>query len=292
VSAPTALVTGATGGIGRALVASFSGDGLRVRAVVRPESVLGSRAAALADLPGVAVVESGLDDEWTLTRTASGCEVVVHLAAQTRQAPRRVYERTIVGGTAAVVRAAWRARVARFVQVSSTSVYGPLPEQGAISERAPLLGRGPYAEAKIAAETVVEVATSSGLPAVVLRPTLVYGEGVQAGLPAVLERLAGPGAPASRRHERVQPVHVADVVRAVRGALGNPEVAGPVNVAGPETVDLEGLLTLVDRLGSHRSPGPVELREPRYSTERMRRELGVRARVGLVAGLTSALRAS
>ena len=286
------MVTGATGGIGRALVASLGHDGLRVRAVVRPESALGSRAVELADLPGVSVVQSALDDDRALSRAASGCEVVVHLASQTRPAPRWVYTRVIVGGTATVVRAAWRARVARFVHVSSTSVYGRLPDRGAVSERAPLLGRGPYAESKIAAEELVGLAAASGLPAVVLRPTLVYGEGIEAGLPAVLERRMRSAGRSSGRAERVQPVHVDDVVRAIRGALGAPGVGGPVNVAGPDTVTLEELMDVVSRVEAGRPVGPLELLEPRYTTERLRRQLGVRVRVGLLEGLASPSAAS
>jgi nucleoside-diphosphate-sugar epimerase len=288
VTGPTVVVTGATGGVGRALVASLAHDGLRVRAVVRPASLQRPRAAALAALPGVELVGAGLDDEWGLRGALAGCAGVVHLAAQTRPAPRWVHSRVTVGGTATLLRAAVRAGTERFVHVSSAAVYGRLPAEGAVGERAPLDGRGPYAEAKIAAEDIVGGARRSGLSAVVLRPTLVYGDGVDVGLVDVADRLPGSGRPSLRDPERMQPVHVADVVRSVRAALAAAEVQGAVNVAGPDTVSADELAHVLRRLAAGRPVGPLELLPPRYSTDRMRRELGVRARVRLRDGLLSA----
>lgn len=287
---PTALVTGATGGVGRALVASLSADGLGVRAIVRPESVGGPAADGLARHRGVEVVRAALDDDGALAHAARGCEVVVHLAAQTRPAPWWVHTRVTVEGTASVVRAARYADVARFVHVSSAAVYGPLPAREAVAEDAPLHGRGAYAEAKIVAEQVV--ARARGLAAVALRPTLVYGEGIETGLLEVADRLARQSRPGSGPPERMQPVHVDDVVRAIRGALGHPEVGGAVNVAGPDTVAVDELAHVLDRLRRGRAAGTVTLLAPRYSTDRLRRELGVRARVGLAEGLASARPAS
>jgi nucleoside-diphosphate-sugar epimerase len=292
VTAPTALVTGGTGGVGRALVAALARDGLRVRAVVRPESIRSRRAADLDARQGVNVVEVALDDEPALHRVLADCEVVVHLAAQTRPAPRWVHARVTVGGTATLVRAARRAGVGRFVHVSSAAVYGRLPAQGAVREHAPLRGRGTYAEAKIAAEAIVDRAIRSGLPAVVLRPTLVHGDKVEVGLLDVADQFARAEPWLPSHAGRMQPVHVDDVVRSIRAALACPDVSGAVNVAGPDTVAPEELARVVDRVRAKRPIGPLELLPPRYSTERLLFELGVRARIGLAAGLDADRHAS
>lgn len=150
-------VTGASGFLGRALVARLEASGARARAT--DLDTLDVRDAA----PAAAF---------------AGCEVVVHLAALTGVAPSLhhpdAYRRTNVAGTANVVAAAVAAGVRRLVLASSSSVYGECPAPAA--EDRPVAPLSPYGETKVAAEAVVRAAVD--IPErVVLRPFTVYGPG-------------------------------------------------------------------------------------------------------------------
>jgi 2-alkyl-3-oxoalkanoate reductase len=291
MDAGSVLVTGATGGVGRALVEALAGDGVRVRAVIRPRSAAGRTAAELTHLPGVLPVVAALDETAALRRAARGVDVVVHLAALTRPGPRWVHHMVTVGGARSVLLAALQAGAQRAVVLSTTSVYGgPRSGTAAIREGAPLRGRGPYAEAKIAAELWAVRAAAAGLPVTVLRPTLIYGARSDTGLLDMADALSRTGnsslVEAAPGERRMQPVHAQDVVSAVSAAIDAPDaVSGPFNVAGPDTVDATELGRLLAALADGRRGAALHPEPTLYSTARLERVLGVRPRVRLAHGL-------
>jgi len=73
----------------------------------------------------------------------------------------------------------------QFIFISSVAVYG-LDEGSSICESAPLLGITPYAQSKIKAENAVrEWCSSRNIPALILRPPLVYGPNPPGNLGAI-----------------------------------------------------------------------------------------------------------
>lgn len=160
------LVTGATGFIGSRLCELLSlAHRLPYRALVRDFS----RAARIARMD-TELVAGDMLDAGSLARAVDGCDVVVNLAhgddasAETQ--------------TAHLVEACARARVRRFVHMSSMAVYGPSPKPPVVTEStAPIERWGEaYSDAKAAAEAVVVAASKRGaLATVILRPTIVYG---------------------------------------------------------------------------------------------------------------------
>ena len=81
---------------------------------------------------------------------------------------------TDVDGTRNVLEAARRARVDRVIHVSSTAVYG-VPDHHPLVEADPLVGVGPYGEAKIAAEQLCVDYRAKGMCSPVLRPKSFVG---------------------------------------------------------------------------------------------------------------------
>jgi nucleoside-diphosphate-sugar epimerase len=160
------LVTGATGFIGSRLCELLSlAHRLPYRALVRDFS----RAARIARLD-TELVTGDMLDAGSLARAVDGCDVVVNLAHGDDQAAETQ--------TARLVDICTRAKVRRFVHMSSMAVYGPSPKLPVITEStAPIERWGEaYSDAKASAEAVVRAAAKRGaLSTVILRPTIVYG---------------------------------------------------------------------------------------------------------------------
>jgi nucleoside-diphosphate-sugar epimerase len=110
-----------------------------------------------------------------LERALEGCDAVVHAGIGTSW---RESERVAVNvkGTQNLVDAALRAGVKRFIHISTIAIYGE-SVGGTITEETPLHPKKgwDYAESKSEAERIVLEAARRGLPAVVLRPSVVYG---------------------------------------------------------------------------------------------------------------------
>lgn len=170
------LVTGASGFVGRSLIAKALEYGWHVRAAVRRDVLLPKACEVRV------VGEIGPDAEWS--DALRGCDAVVHLAARVHVMHEVVadsvteFERVNTQGTSRLAVQAAAAGVRRFVFVSSVKVHGeerslPYDEQ---DRAAP---EGAYAFSKWNAEERLRgVAMQTGLEATIVRPPLVYGAGV------------------------------------------------------------------------------------------------------------------
>ncbi len=169
------LVTGASGKVGKAMVARLVADGHRVRVMVRriPETPVDQVEYCFGDLGDPAAVD----------RAVEGAATVIHLGATTRGGwpEHRI---GTVAGTQHVVDACGKHGVAQLVHVSSMSVLdwvgsadqGPVTEHAALEPRPE--ERGAYTRAKLLAERTVAAAAAGGLPCVILRPGQIFGGGI------------------------------------------------------------------------------------------------------------------
>lgn len=182
------FLTGGTGLVGRHCAEAAIGSGIDVRALVRPTSSTGH----LEDL-GCELVTGDIADSDSLSGIMTGCDAVIHCAAQLGGSPETWsrHERTNVDGTAAVVEEALRASVDRLVHVSTVAVYGrpDLHLSRPITESATLSPRGDrpsfYERSKRAAEAVVRGVSPDRLPWVIVRPDVIIGEGDRMFTPRV-----------------------------------------------------------------------------------------------------------
>ncbi len=109
-----------------------------------------------------------------------GCDAVVHFAAESHVdrsiEDAATFVRTNVEGTWRMVEASRRARVGRFLAVSTDEVYGSLESQGQFSESSPLAPNSPYAATKAAADLLVfSYVRTYGFPAILTRCSNNYG---------------------------------------------------------------------------------------------------------------------
>ena len=103
----------------------------------------------------------------------TGCDAVVHAAAALPLYPTEEIFSVDIDGTRTVIETTHSLGIRRFVHISSTAVYG-VPDHHPLHEDDPLIGVGPYGNAKIDAERVVE-GFRDHLTATILRPKSFIG---------------------------------------------------------------------------------------------------------------------
>ena len=234
-------VTGATGFIGGHVVAHLAEASHEVVA-------FGRRPAGQFAHAGRAAYR-----RWDMTEgpiaAPDGIEAVVHCAAAVSDWGRREHFLAAnVRGTEAVL--ATFSKAARFVQISTSSVYDPLSPKVCVREDAPLPRRypTPYAATKRLAELAIE---GSGRDAVILRPHAVYGAGDTTLLPRLLRayrfgRMFTVGA----GRNRLSLTYIDNLLQAIDGALDHGVGCEVFNVADAETPTLdEALIALLRALG-------------------------------------------
>jgi dihydroflavonol-4-reductase len=172
----TALVTGASGFIGSAVVRALLSRGSSVRAFVRSSSDLSN----LQDL-GVDIRVGDLRDRASLDNAVKGCEEVFHVAADYRlwvPEPELMFAAN-VDGTRNVMEAAGSSGVRRIVYTSSVATLGLSHDTEAADEETPVSESdiiGPYKRSKFAAETLVKrMVREEGLPVVIVHPSTPIG---------------------------------------------------------------------------------------------------------------------
>lgn len=170
------LVTGASGFIGSKLVPRLVAHGHRVRTFGRK-----ANPAALSGLP-VEHFSGDVADYAAVHRAVEGCDMVFHLAGfiSYRSSDRQRQHQVNVVGTRNVMQAALASGVQRVIHTSSIAGMG-IPAPGEIgTEDMPynLSGRGlNYCDSKHEGEQEVMKLVGSGLPALILSPGIILGEG-------------------------------------------------------------------------------------------------------------------
>lgn len=176
------LVTGATGFIGQALCAALAaGGGDSIRISVR-------RAVAAHSNAVIPVVVGEIDAKTDWTEAVQAVDVVIHLAARVHvmrddeSEPLVEFRKINVDSTMNLARQAARAGVRRFIFISTIKVNGEytLPECPFTAEDMPAPVDA-YAVSKYEAEQALfELAGTTAMELVIIRPSLVYGPGVKA----------------------------------------------------------------------------------------------------------------
>ncbi|HEX8855638.1 MAG TPA: NAD-dependent epimerase/dehydratase family protein [Thermoleophilaceae bacterium] len=170
-----ALVTGATGKIGNALVHLLAERGHEVRALLRDP------VRAAPHLPaGAETVQGDVTDPGSLPQAVEGCDVVFNAMGLPEQwlADENDFHRVNALGSENVTKAARAAGVPRFVHTSTIDVFHA--ERGARFDESNVADypKGtPYERSKQEAERLVLAAAGDGLEVVIANPSAVYGPG-------------------------------------------------------------------------------------------------------------------
>lgn len=191
----TLAVTGGTGFVGSHLLRLALAEGYDVRALTRgwkpPEDE-------------ISWVDGALDRPDTLLKLCSGADAVIHVAGAINARDRAGFEAANAAGTAAMIDAARKAGVRRFVHISSLAAREP--------------DLSDYGWSKAKSERLV---AASGLDWTIVRPPAVYGPGDRETLE--LFRMARRGLVALPPGGRFSVIHVEDLGRLILALLDDAD---------------------------------------------------------------------
>lgn len=217
-------------------------------------------AGNLANLKSVATdsnycfVRGDICDAAAVEEATRGCSAVVHFAAESH-VDRSIYEptpfiHTNVTGTFVLLQAARRARVERFVQVSTDEVYGDMAPGTFADEDSPVQPSSPYSASKASADLLVRsYVRTYGFPGLITRSSNNYGpyQFPEKFLPLMITN-ASENKPlpiyGDGRQQRDW-LHVEDNCRGVLAVLEHGRIGEVYNIGG---LDIKENLTIARKL--------------------------------------------
>ena len=175
------LITGANGFIGTHLCSELSNRNIGFRATAR-----NANENSYTDF-----VSCDLETTESLNQLMGGCDIVIHLAGRAHMTSDNSREKYRVANelvTQRLANAAAQNGITRFVYLSSIKVNGESSNPGSPIRQSdtphPLDN---YGRSKLAAELALQaICHDNSMEYVIIRPTLVYGQGVKANFSALI----------------------------------------------------------------------------------------------------------
>jgi nucleoside-diphosphate-sugar epimerase len=275
------LVTGATGFLGRRLVAALESRGFTVR---RHSSADGDIASCMLPMDGVGRVfhlagKSYVPDSW--------------------QDPRGFYQTNVMGAVNVLEHC--RRHQAALTLVSSY-VYGP-PQHLPIAENHPLAAYNPYAHTKLLAEDAARFYEKYfGLPLVIVRPFNLYGPGQRSSflIPSIVRQMMDPSVDVVRVQD-LRPkrdyLYVDDAINMLLATL-RPDNHGLFNMGSGRSISVAEVIELVSNAAGIRKPvvsadvqRPEEIMDVVADISRATAELGWRPSTSMPDGIAAVVAA-
>lgn len=221
---PIVTVFGGSGFVGRYVSQRMARAGWRVRVAVRRPDEAGF-VRPYGSVGQVVPIQANVRDEDSTRRAIKGADAVINCVGILNETGRQTFATVVDDGAARIARIAAEEGVARLVHVSAIGADAASPSL--------------YAEAKGKAEQRI---TEAFPAAVILRPSIIFGEGdgffnrfaAMARMTPVLP-LIGPDT-------RFQPVYVDDVAAAAATAAIGDVPAGVYELGGPEVATFRALI--------------------------------------------------
>jgi uncharacterized protein YbjT (DUF2867 family) len=226
------VVLGGTGFVGRAFAWRCAAQGLSIQLTVPTRSP--AQSSRLRLLPGLDLLRADVHDEAMLKSLLAGAHAVVNLVGILHGSAAE-FERVHAELPRRLGRAARAAGIAHVVHVSAIGADAGAPSN--------------YLRSKAAGEAALR---ESGVPASVLRPSVVFGaEDNFLNLFARLQAFS-PLVPLAGASARFQPVWVRDLAQALWTCVERGvDSVGVFEAAGPQVFTLAELVRLAGRHAGH-----------------------------------------
>jgi nucleoside-diphosphate-sugar epimerase len=243
-------LTGATGFIGRRLVAELPRRGFRVRVLLRrpTEVALECGSAVIGDLARPQNMAAALADVDAVIHSAGVAHAMSGIPADD-------YRVLNTEATVALARAAERARVKRFIFLSSIRAQVGPSAASVVTEEASPHPTDDYGRSKLAAEQGL---AGLGIDWAALRPVVVYGPGVKGNVATLVRLARSPWPlPLGGLQARRSLLSVDNLVDAVATLLAAPgPLRRPFIVADAEPLSVGDMIAAL-RAGLGRRPGLI-----------------------------------
>ena len=242
------LVTGASGFVGRPLVAALARAGYAVRAATRKKDT-----SFPAGVEHVVVPDFTNPVDWDAV--VRGVDIVVHVAglahADASEIPEARFDRINRAATQELSDAATRAGVKRFIFISSVRAQTGPSAAHALHEDDEPRPTDAYGRSKLAAELAVR---ASGVSFTILRPVVIYGPNARANIRSLVRLASLPlPLPFAGLTNRRSLLGVDNLISAVLFALANPATAGETFLtADPRAVTIREIFMMLRRAQGRR----------------------------------------
>lgn len=274
------FITGATGFVGGHLAEACVARGYAVSTIARPTS-----DTALLKRVGAAIYQGDLNDTGLLQQVLEATDVLVHCAAKVGDwGPVDDYRTVNVQALRTLLDACKGKALQRFVHLSTLGVYAARHHYGT-DETEPLPARhiDGYTQTKVEAERLVlDYYRSYGIPAVILRPGVIYGPRDRTVVPRLIELLRAKQLPyLGGGKGAINCIYVGNLVEAIFLAVEQPKAVGQVyNLTDGELVSKRRFIeAIADGLGLEKPTRSVPLwlaRLAAWHLERRARRTGAR----------------
>lgn len=241
------LVTGATGFIGRHIIASLLGRrDCELYIIARDEKKAGEIFNG-----NVTIYKGDITLPKSLCDVFKDKDIIIHSAALMSnyeyEGKDRYYE-VNVKGLSNILACCEPHRLKRFLHISSAGVYGrtepiPVREDSFYGS-----GLSVYEWSKKEAESVLlEYCRKYSVPFTILRLSQMYGPGMHYGWPDTIRAIAkGKMLIPGKGNARIHLLHIRDCINAVNLALNNDIAINKIyNIAGPEILKLNEVFKII-----------------------------------------------
>lgn len=252
------LITGYSGFVGNTLVEQLL-DSYKLNLLGRKQSTLGK------------VFTHNIDSTSFYDEALESVDVVVHCAARVHimddvsSDPLNEFRVVNTQGTLNLAKQAAQIGVKRFIFLSSIKVNGEsTSNKTAYTAHDKVFPQDPYGQSKAEAEQqLLELGKQTGMEIVIIRPPLVYGEGVKANF-ASLMHLVSKGLPLPFRcikNNKRSLVSVYNLVDLIKVCIEHPKAANQVFLASDDndlsTAEMVALMAQVQNKKNLALPLPV-----------------------------------
>ncbi|ODR96131.1 NAD-dependent dehydratase [Methyloceanibacter superfactus] len=229
---PLVALTGATGFIGQHLLKALSERGYRLRVLLRRPTILPQGCAS--------VLIGDLSQPYNMSEALADVDAVIHTAGTAGSMsglPEDDYRLLNAEATVAFAKAAERARVKRFIFLSSIRAQAGPTAEGVLTEEREPHPTDAYGRSKLEAEKGL---AETGLDWAALRLALVYGPGAQGNIARLLKLARSPyPLPLAGLRARHSLLALDNLAEAVDRILAAPApLRRPFIVADPEPLTI------------------------------------------------------